>query len=104
MLIAGLSLRFQVAAIRRGIKQLGVSVGSIFLLFSFESSREAMFVVARGNPRPPPVNDTPVILGIKFLSYFSLNVLRVSVAIHSFMNKRNDSVLPNPYSVIEIEF
>ena len=26
------------------------------------------------------------------------------VAIHLFMNKRNDSVLPNPYSVIEIEF
>ena len=48
-------------AIRRGIKQLGVSVGFIFLLFSFESSREAMFVVAGGNPRPPPINDTPVI-------------------------------------------
>ena len=39
---AGLSLRFQVARVnttsRQGIKQLGDSFGSIFLLFSFESS------------------------------------------------------------------
>ena len=36
---------------RRGIKQLGISFGSIFRLFSYESSR--------GNPRPPPLNDSP---------------------------------------------
>ena len=41
--MAGLSLRFQVAGenttSRWGIKQLGISFGSIFLLFSYESSR-----------------------------------------------------------------
>ena len=36
---------------RRGIKQLGISIDSVFLLFSYESSR--------GNPRPPPLNDSP---------------------------------------------
>ena len=36
---------------KRGFKQLGISFGSIFLLFSCESSR--------GNPRPPPFNDSP---------------------------------------------
>ena len=36
---------------RRGIKQLGISFDSVFLLFSYESSR--------GNPRPPPLNDSP---------------------------------------------
>ena len=36
---------------RQGIRQLGISFGSIFLLFSYESSR--------GNARPPPLNDSP---------------------------------------------
>ena len=36
---------------RRGIKQLGISIDSVFLLISYESSR--------GNPRPPPLNDSP---------------------------------------------
>ena len=45
---------------RRGIRQLGVSFGSIFLLFSFKGSREGggMFIVAKGNPRPQPLNDS----------------------------------------------
>ena len=37
---------------RQGIKQPGISFGSIFLLFSYESSR--------GNLQPPPFNDSPV--------------------------------------------
>ena len=38
---------------RRGIKQLGISFGSIFLLISYESSR--------GNPQPPTLNGSPVL-------------------------------------------
>ena len=38
---------------RRGIKQLRISFGSIFLLFSYESSR--------GNPQPPTLNGSPVL-------------------------------------------
>ena len=34
------------------IKQLGISLGSIFLLFSYESSRGATFVVAGAKPWP----------------------------------------------------
>ena len=37
---------------KQGFKQLGISFGSIFLLFSCESSR--------GNPRAPPFNDSRV--------------------------------------------
>ena len=36
---------------RRAIKQLGISFGSLFLLFSNEGSR--------GNPRQPAPNDSP---------------------------------------------
>ena len=63
---AGLSLRFQVAAwvnvtSRQGIKQLGISFGSIFLLFSntCKSSPGATLIVARGNPQPLALNDNP---------------------------------------------
>ena len=42
---------------RRGIKQLEFSFASIFLLFSYESSQ--MQCLARGNPRPTPLNDSP---------------------------------------------
>ena len=38
----------------RGIKQQGISFVSIFLLFSYE--------VSKGNPQPPPLNDSPVLL------------------------------------------
>ena len=38
---------------RWGIKQLGISFGSIFLLFSYESSQ--------GNPQPPTLNGSPVL-------------------------------------------
>ena len=34
------------------MKQLGVSFGSIFLLFSHESSGGSTFIAAGGNPRP----------------------------------------------------
>ena len=44
---------------RRGIKQLGISFGSIFLLFSYENSPGQTFLVTGENPRPPPLNDCP---------------------------------------------
>ena len=44
---------------RRGIKQLGISFGSFFCLFSFVSSWGATIIVAGGNPWPPAVYDTP---------------------------------------------
>ena len=37
---------------RRGIKQLGISFGSIFLLFYYESSLGTTFIVAWGNSNP----------------------------------------------------
>ena len=63
---AGLLLRFQVAAwvnvtSRQGIKQLGISFGFSFLLFSntCKSSLGATLIEARGNPQPPALNDNP---------------------------------------------
>ena len=53
---SGLSLRFQVG---RESNQLEISFGSIFLLFSYESSWGATFLVAKGNPWPLPLNDSP---------------------------------------------
>ena len=45
---------------RSGIKQLGISFGLIFLLFSYESSPGAMFIlVAGGNPQLRALNDSP---------------------------------------------
>ena len=44
---------------RRGIKQLGISLGSIFVLFSFEAG--ATFIVAGGDPQPPPLHDSPAV-------------------------------------------
>ena len=44
---------------RLGIKQLGISFGSIFLLFSNKSSRGATLVVSGENPRSPALNDNP---------------------------------------------
>ena len=44
---------------RWGIKQLGISFDSIFLLFSCQSSRGATFIIFMGNPRPPAPNDSP---------------------------------------------
>ena len=41
------------------MKQLGISFGSIFLLFCFKSSRGRL--VAGENPQPPPLDDSPVI-------------------------------------------
>ena len=41
---------------RRGIKQLGISFGSIFPPFSLESSEDT-FIVAGG--KSPPLNDSP---------------------------------------------
>ena len=43
---------------RRGIKQLGIFFPSIFLPFSFESSRGATLMVAGENSRPPTLNDS----------------------------------------------
>ena len=43
---------------RWGIKQLGVTFGSIFLPFSNKSSRGVTFIVAGGNPWLPPLNDS----------------------------------------------
>ena len=45
---------------RLGIKQLGISFGSNFLLFSNENSR-GHIRSSGGNPRPPAVNDSPEI-------------------------------------------
>ena len=42
---------------RRGIKQLGISFGSIFLLFSNKSSRGATLIIAGGNLWRPALND-----------------------------------------------
>ena len=42
---------------KQGIKQLGISFGSIFLFFSEESSGEHVYV-AGGNPRPTALNDS----------------------------------------------
>ena len=44
---------------RHGIKQLRISFGSIFLQFSYESSQWEIMKVSVGNPRPPPLNDSP---------------------------------------------
>ena len=44
---------------RRGFKRLGISFGSIFLLFSNKSSRGPTLLVAGGNPRPAALNDNP---------------------------------------------
>ena len=46
---------------RRGIKWLGISFGSIIVLFSNKSSR--------GNPRPPALNDNPVYIIVYFYLY-----------------------------------
>ena len=46
-------------ASRRGIKRLGISFGSIFVLFSNKSSRGATLLVAGENLRPPALNDNP---------------------------------------------
>ena len=43
---------------RRGIKQLGIFFPSIFLPFSFESSRGPTLMVAGENSRPPTRNDS----------------------------------------------
>ena len=40
---------------RQGIKQLGISFGSIFLLFSYES--RGTFIIAGGNPQSPALYD-----------------------------------------------
>ena len=45
---------------RRGIKRLGISFGSIFVLFSNKSSQGGTLLVAGENPRPPALNDNPV--------------------------------------------
>ena len=42
-----------------GIKQLGISFGSIFLLFSQESRLGTTFLAAKGNPWSQPLNDSP---------------------------------------------
>ena len=44
---------------RRGIKQLGVSFGSVFFYFTLQVAG-ATFIVAGGNPRRPPLNDCPM--------------------------------------------
>ena len=54
---------------RWGIKQLGSSFGSIFLLFSNKSSRGGTLLVAGENPRSPALNDNPAML---ILSYYHL--------------------------------
>ena len=43
---------------RLGIKRLGISFGSVFVLFSNKSSRGPL-LVAGENPRPPALNDNP---------------------------------------------
>ena len=45
--------------IRRGIKRLGISFGSIFVLFSNKSSRGGTLLIAGENPWPPALNDNP---------------------------------------------
>ena len=43
---------------RSGIKQLEISSGSIFLLFSYESSQgPGSYIVAGGNPNPLALNN-----------------------------------------------
>ena len=44
---------------RRGIKQLGISFGSIFLLFSYEISRGHVLNSQERNPLATPLNDSP---------------------------------------------
>ena len=56
LVIAGLSLRFQVAG---RIQQVGGEInreGFLLVLFLFYFP----MTVAGGNPRPPPLNDSPV--------------------------------------------
>ena len=65
----GLSLRLQIGRqIQQvhdllGIKQLGITFRSFFLLkFPHENSQQATFKVANGNPCPPALNDSPAYL------------------------------------------
>ena len=51
---------------RWGIKPLGISFDSIFLLFANKSSRGPLSSVAGENPRPPALNDNPAMVA-KFL-------------------------------------
>ena len=44
---------------RRGIKWLGISFGSIFVLFFKKSSRGPLSQQPGENPRPPALNDNP---------------------------------------------
>ena len=45
---------------RQGIKQLGISFGSIFLLFSYEVSQGPRSYSSLGKSQPSAVNDSPV--------------------------------------------
>ena len=53
-----LSCRVNTAS-RQGIKKLGISVGSVFLLFFPWKYPGTTFTVARGNPQPLPLNNSP---------------------------------------------
>ena len=44
---------------RRGIKRLVISFGSIFLPFSYESSRGGHVLSSQGTSLSPPLNDNP---------------------------------------------
>ena len=57
---------------RWGIKQLGISFGSIFLLFSHES-RQGTFIIAGGNPRPPALDNSPGSINSQFVFYQELS-------------------------------
>ena len=59
------SLRINTTS-RRGIKKLGISFGSIFLGFSYATSRGHIHN-SRWSPRPPAINDSPVLVSYMWL-------------------------------------
>ena len=61
---------------RWGIKQLGISFGSISLLFSYESSQGLTFLLAGGNPWPPALNDNCVC---------TLHIYKSIIILHMFL-------------------
>ena len=73
---------------RRGIKQLGVSFGSIFLLyFSFESSW-GTFLVAGKNSQPLPLNDSPGSGSARMVQMFiRLEIMMITMMLMMVMMK-----------------
>ena len=74
-----------------------VSFASIFLLFSFESTPGGgggggggggMFIVARGNPLPLPLNDSPAVHNNDVSIKQGLTVI-ITIIVHNNNNNNN---------------